>query len=73
MNATIKLALALLCAPSVVPSNCDRSNAIRWWVGDPCNTPIECMIAAQERAMTTGVVPRNGEHWKLTYEEKRND
>jgi hypothetical protein len=59
-------ALALLCAATVAAPDCDRGNAVRWWLGDPCNLPSACLILAEERASKTEVVPRNGEYWKFT-------
>ena len=60
-------AIALLCAANVAASDCDRGNAVRWWlVADPCNTPTACAMLAEERASKTEIIPRNGEYWKFT-------
>jgi len=59
-------ALALLCAQGTAPADCHKSNAVRWWRGDPCMIPATCLMLASERAAKTEVEPRNGEHWKFS-------
>lgn len=62
------VALVLLCAANISASDCDKDTAVRWWSGDPCQLPSACLTLAVERGAKAGVVARNGEHWKFTYE-----
>jgi len=63
------LAVALVCAASLLASDCSRDTALDVIVS-PARTPMECLMHAQATAASAGLPGGDGRYLKITCERR---